>query len=125
MDYTPLKFIGEEIEVVFDKPPLLEKTPSCPDGFVWGGGIYRVTEILNEWRDFSRRGKMGKTIKPARLARAVVKGSWGVGRFYFRVRLEDGRIFDLYYDRAVKDVDHRKGSWFLYRQLVEVTGRDS
>jgi hypothetical protein len=27
------------------------------------------------------------------------------------------RVFDLYYDRAMKNVDRRKGEWFLYREL--------
>jgi hypothetical protein len=27
------------------------------------------------------------------------------------------RIFDLYYDRAPKDINHRKGGWCLYREL--------
>ncbi|NIN66282.1 MAG: hypothetical protein GTO63_16635 [Anaerolineae bacterium] len=44
-------------------------------------------------------------------------GSWGVGRFYFRVRVEDGRVFDLYYDRAPKDAADRQGHWYLWREL--------
>jgi hypothetical protein len=37
--------------------------------------------------------------------------------FYFRVQTEDGRVFDLYYDRAPKGSDHRKGKWFLFQEL--------
>jgi hypothetical protein len=29
------------------------------------------------------------------------------------------QVFDIYYDRAVKNVDDRKGQWFLYRELGE------
>jgi len=43
----------------------------------------------------------------------------GVGRFYFRVRVDGGQIYDIYYDRAPKDADRRKGQWFLYRELRE------
>jgi hypothetical protein len=50
---------------------------------------------------------------------AESRGSWGVGRFYFRVKLEDGRVFDLYYDRAPQGVDRRKGTWFLFRELMD------
>ncbi len=46
-------------------------------------------------------------------------GPLNVGRFYFRVKVKNGQIFDLYYDRAMKNVDDRKGQWFLYRELVE------
>ncbi|MFH1864603.1 MAG: DUF6504 family protein [Candidatus Eisenbacteria bacterium] len=41
----------------------------------------------------------------------------GVGRHYFRVRTDDGRVFDLYYDRAPKDTADRKGSWHLLMEM--------
>jgi hypothetical protein len=124
MDYTPVKFIGEEIEVSFDKTPQYEKMPPCPDGFRWQGEDYRVIELLNEWRDFSRKGEIARNMQPQHARRASVVGSWGVGRFFFRVKVESGKIFDLYYDRSVKDVNHRKGSWRLFRELVVVSGGD-
>ena len=36
LDFTPLHFIDQPIEVHFDVIPARQKTPSCPDGFVWG-----------------------------------------------------------------------------------------
>jgi hypothetical protein len=30
-----------------------------------------------------------------------------------------GEIFDIYFDRAPKDINSRKGSWFIYRELEE------
>jgi hypothetical protein len=33
------------------------------------------------------------------------------------VRVETGQVFDLYYDRAMKNIDDHKGQWFLYREL--------
>lgn len=47
------------------------------------------------------------------------RGSWGVGQDYYRVRTSVGRFFDLYYDRAPKDADQRKGGWFLDKELSE------
>jgi hypothetical protein len=35
------------------------------------------------------------------------------------VRTDSGQVFDLYYDREIKDVDDRLGHWFLYRELSE------
>ena len=64
-------------------------------------------------------------MRPANIAKAVRRGSWGVGRFYFRVRTESGRLFDLYYDRAPKDADDRKGTWFLFRELASGTSPDA
>jgi len=49
--------------------------------------------------------------------------SWGVGRFYFRVRTDHGRVFDLYYDRSPKNVNDRLGGWFLWRELKQVDGK--
>ncbi len=54
-----LHFLDQPIEVNFDKPPVHEKTPHCPDGFVWEEKTYRVIEKLSEWSDFTRRGRVG------------------------------------------------------------------
>lgn len=117
MKLEPVRFIGEQIEVAFDTPPRLEKVPPCPDAFIWQGDHFRIVEVLSERRDFERRGRMGRNMRPSHAEAASMHGSRGVGRFHFRVRVEGGRIFDLYYDRDVKNVDQRKGSWFLYREM--------
>ncbi len=117
MRLEPVRFIGEQIEVTFDTPPLLEKVPPCPDAFVWQGERFRIVELLSERRDYERRGRMGRNMRPTHAATASMRGSRGVGKFHFRVRVEAGRLFDLYYDREVKSVDDKKGSWFLYREM--------
>ncbi len=117
MTLSPVRFIGEPIEVQFNRPSVLEKEPDCPDGFVWRGDTYQVMETLSEWRDYSRRGRMARNMSPRHLATASRRGSWGVGRHYFRVRTDTGQVFDLYFDRAPKSTDERKGQWFLYREL--------
>jgi hypothetical protein len=121
MKLTPISFISEDIEVLFDKPPALEKKPGCPDGFVWRGETYRVTASISEWSDFSRRGRFAKNMQPQNLRKAVRRGSFGVGRFYFRVETAQGRIYDLYYDRAPKNVDEKRGSWTLFRELKKIS----
>jgi hypothetical protein len=135
-DLPPIHFYDDPIEVIFDKPPAREKTPDCPDGFIWEGKTYRVVETLSEWSDFTRRGKMARNMRPAHAAVASTRGSLNVGRFYFRVKVvssssslarpagratagqSESQIFDIYYDRAMKSVDDRKGQWFLYRELA-------
>ena len=76
-----------------------------------------IQEVLEEWHDYQRRGRMARNMQPAHLAVAQERGSLGVGRFYFRVKVDTGQVFDLYYDREIKDVDDRLGHWFLYREL--------
>ena len=49
---------------------------------------------------------------------AANRGSWGVGRYHFCVRTASGSCFDLYYDREPKDIDDRKGQWFLFSELA-------
>ncbi|MEA4909133.1 MAG: hypothetical protein GYA17_16990 [Chloroflexi bacterium] len=110
----PFRFIDEAVEVIFDRPPLLEKSPPCPDGFIWRDETFRVARMLAQWQDFRRRGRMERNMRPAHASRAALHGSWGVGRFYFRVEMTGGRVFELYYDRAPANAGERKGSWFLY-----------
>ena len=133
--YVPVHFYDQPIEPVFDTPPAREKSPDCPDGFVWEDKAYRVVEMLSSWSDFTRRGKMARNMRPAHAAVASSRGSLNVGRFYFRVRAvlsgssiasplgtagqPANHVFDIYYDRAMKNIDERKGQWFLYRELEE------
>ena len=117
MDYKPLRFIGEQVKVQFDKQPTIEKKPGCPDRFVTKEGTYHVTDILGEWQDYNRLGRMAHNMRPENAAVAKRRGSWGVGKFYFRVRTTSEQVFDIYYDRAPKNAADRKGTWFLYREL--------
>ena len=114
---TFLRFLDQPIEVIFDKSPAHEKTPDCPDGFIWENQAYHVVEKLSEWSDFTRRGRAARNMRPSHAEVASGRGSLNVGRFFFRVRVDTGQLFDLYYDRAMKSVDERKGQWFVYREL--------
>lgn len=123
-EYTPIHFLDEHIDVIFNIPPIHEKSPHCPNGFIWNDQTYQVIESLSEWSDFSRTGRMAKNMRPEHAEVASTRGSLNVGRFYFRVKAMSGsapaaqtQIFDIYYDRAMKGVDKRKGEWFVYREL--------
>ena len=128
-NYIPVHFYDQAIEPVFDTPPAREKSPDCPNGFIWEERTYRVLEMLSSWSDFARRGKMARNMRPAHAAVAASRGSLNVGRFYFRVRAAlssgspvghpENQVFDIYYDRAMKNVDDRKGQWFIYREMEE------
>ena len=117
MDANVPRFIAEPIEAHFYQPPALEKKPGCPDAFTWRGETFRILEKLSEWHDYTRRGRMARNMQPQHAAVASGRGSWGVGRDYFRVRVESGQVFDIYYDRAPKGSGARKGTWFLYREV--------
>ena len=34
-------------------------------------------------------------------------------------KISTSQVFDIYYDRAMKSVDERKGQWFIYREMRE------
>ena len=102
------------IEVEYDTPPALEKRPGCPDRLIWRGDAYGIVELLSEWHDYTRRGRMARNMRPDHAAAAARRGSWGVGRDYYRVRTDRGRIFDIYYDRVPRGASERKGMWFLF-----------
>ena len=116
-DFTPIHFYDDPIEVQFDSPPVREKAPHCPNGFIWRGQTYRVAASLSEWADFTRRGRAAKNMRPEHAVVAAGRGSLNVGRYYFRVQVENGQIFDIYYDRAMKNVDNRKGQWLIFQEL--------
>ena len=115
-------FLDQSIEVLFDVPPIREKTPDCPNGFIWESKTYRVIELLSSWSDFARRGKMARNtpaqnrrcwVRPAHAEVASTRGSLNVGRFFFCVRVDTNQIFDLFYDRARKCFDYRNGDWVV------------
>ena len=123
MEYVPIHFFDGPITVRFAVDPAVQKTPPCPQAFTWEGQEYRILEKLSEWFDFSRRGKSARNMQPAHAATAARRGSLGVGRFYFRVQVEGGHVFDIYYDRQIKSADDRLGHWFLYREMGEASSR--
>jgi hypothetical protein len=116
-DWIPLRFIAEEVEVHFEKGRLPLKKPAAPDRFRWRQEELGVVRVIAAWRTYERRGRMTRNMQPAHLRQAAQHGSWGVGRYYFRVQVQDGRVFDIYYDRAPDDASDRLGHWFLWREM--------
>lgn len=117
MDVKPLRFIGERVEALFDREPLPEKRAGCPSALAWRGDRYGIVRVVSEWHDYARRGRAAHNMRPSHAAAAERRGSWGVGRDYYRVVTDSGRIFDIYYDRAPASALDRKGAWFLLREL--------
>jgi hypothetical protein len=117
MTYAPIKFINESIEACYHTRPTLEKKSGCPDWFVWRNEEYMVIELISEWHDYQRKGRMARNMKETHTAAAARRGSWGVGQDYYRIKTKGDQIFDIYYDRSPKGSDNRKGEWFVYREL--------
>ena len=115
---TPFRhFIDEPITVAFKTPPLYSKIPHCPDSITWREKTYIISKSLIEWKDYSRRGKMSRNMRPQHEQVAKKRGSWGVARFFYEVQTETGQIFLLYYDRAPSKLGNRHGNWILLAEL--------
>ena len=116
-NWLPLRFIGEEIKVHFEETRLPLKKPVAPDHLCWEGETLGVVKVHSAWREYERKGRMARNMGAHNLRTAQKRGSWGVGRFYFRIEVEDGRVFDIYYDRAPDDAGDRLGHWFIWREM--------
>lgn len=112
VELVPIHFINEPVAVLFDTPPLYNKTPTPPQGFVWADEVWPIKQVMLEWKDYDRRGKSSHNMRPSNLLKAASRGSFGVGRFYFRVMTADDRIFQLYYDRSAP----KEAAWVLYAE---------
>ncbi len=110
-----MDFYSEPITVKFAEEPLLEKKPGLPAEFIWRGKSYKITGLLKEWHDYRKRGRIeefyGKRRGNAPEMKSDKRGSWGVGRDYYRVFTDSGEIFDIYYDREPSG--QKKGEWIL------------
>ena len=113
------RFIGEQIQAHHDQPPTFSKRPGPPSRFTWQERTYQVVEVLRAWHDYARRGRMAQNMRKTHLRTAARRGSWGVGRDYYRVWTGSGEVFDLYYDRAPAGADHPEGAGFLLCQLLD------
>lgn len=120
MNEQPLTvhFVEEPIEVIYNKPQVKTKNPGCPDAILWRSSEYRIVKVLKQWFDYSRKGKMRRNMKDAHRVRAEIKGSWGVGRIFFRIQVDSGQEFEIYYDRAPKNTSDRGGTWFLFKEYT-------
>ena len=107
------QFIDKEIQVELLGGTFLERKPKCPTRIFWQDVWVRVLSLESSWDDFSRRGLKERNMHDKHLERAKVRGSWGVGKFYFRFLGEDGHTYTVYYDRAPSDAENRKGKWIL------------
>ena len=117
---TDSHFLLDPLTVSWDKPPLLEKKPRCPDRFTWHERQYEIVEVQGEWRNYGRRGRMASNMRSENARRARLRGSRGVGRFYYRVLVRGGRIYEIYFDRAAAGKILGERGWFISREI----GRD-
>ncbi|HOO30475.1 MAG: AtpZ/AtpI family protein [Bacillota bacterium] len=77
-----------------------------PKAFYYRGTEHKVEAVMSKWRDFTSSDK-------AMLGGKRKERDWwlnGCGKVNYRIRTEDGRVFDLQYDE-------RKSEWILDKFL--------
>ncbi|NMB61239.1 MAG: hypothetical protein GYA18_02730 [Chloroflexi bacterium] len=109
-------FIGEPIEVIYSEPPIRFKDPACPQAFIWRGKNFKIMKLISQKTDFSRHGSYKRNMSEEHRSRAERIGSWGVGRYYFRIVVQDEQEFEIYYDRSPQNIDDRYGGWYLLQE---------
>jgi hypothetical protein len=99
------RFIDDRIEVE------LEGTIRQPRAIVWRGARIKVADILHVWSDWG-------------FSVAATQRNWRTRRHrnYYRIRTEDGRLFEIYLDRGTKP---GREAWFLFQELDSNPGGEA
>lgn len=113
-----MEFYSLPVEVEFDDEPLLEKKSGVPDRFSFRGRAYTIVSVEGEWHTYEAKGKTEKFYGKKRGNMPEMKlrerGSWGVGKDYYRVKTDTGEVFVIYYDR--QPTKKKKGEWILLQK---------
>ncbi len=94
----PTRFMEREIEV-----EAAEDAPQRPVAFKIGGQRYVVADVLSTWEDEEPGGRTRRQRRH---------------RTFYRLRTEEGHLFDIYFDWAEARRRHRN-RWVLHRRLAE------
>ena len=92
------RFMDREIEV-----EAAEDAPRQPVAFKVGGRRYVVAEVLNTWDDEAPGAGREWRQRQART--------------FYRLRTEEGDLFDIYYDWS-ESRRHHRDRWVLHRRLA-------
>jgi len=107
----PVDFVGREIEVT-----LSEGEAPAPLSFRMGSRQYKIAEQLASWQD--------RTLGARQRGR---EWSQQQQRRYYRVRTEEGEVYELYADWSPRR-RRKKGQtgdtrWYVHRRLTAAVGK--
>ena len=75
--------------------------PGLPRSFRWRGESYGVASVEATWKESSREGGRAQADLYLR-------------RHYYRVRMKDGAVWTIYFERQTPRGRDPKRRWFLY-----------
>jgi hypothetical protein len=109
----PVDFVGREIEVT-----LSEGEAPVPLTFRMGSRQYKVAEQMASWQD--------RNVGARQRARDWRQQQQ---RRYYRVRTEDGEVYELYADwspaRRRKKGQAVGARWYLHRRLISAAAKEA
>lgn len=101
----PVDFVGREVEVT-----LSEDEAPVPVAFRLGSRQYKVVEQIATWQEGAFAG-----LRPGRDWRQQQE------RRYYRVRTEEGEVYELYADWSPRRRQRKGGAhtvrWYLHRRI--------
>ncbi len=105
------RFVGCQVAVCLPPGHYPRRDPPAPLSFTLQGQVFDVLEVLQEWWDYTNLSPAQRTYRPSYHRSSARRGSFGLGRHYFRVRTSCG-VFLIYYDRRPTP-SSRGGSWVV------------
>lgn len=98
------EFISDAIRALpgqFDTRAMGVGVPGLPVGFAWRGEERRIETRLDQWKQSSPEGgRPGNELY--------------LRRHYFRLRMDDGAIWTVYFVRHTTAGKNPRSRWFLY-----------
>ena len=84
--------------------------PVLPTRFLWRGTEYRVTEVLEQWKETG----------PCRHG----SGERYVRKHWYRLRMATGEEMKIYFDRHARSTQQRTQRWWLFTVAAKQPGGD-
>ena len=96
------EFVSESIEPrgSIDRAPMGRGEPGLPEAFAWRDGLFRIEAVVQAWKASSPEGGGS--------------GNVYLRRHYYRLRMEGGDIWTVYFLRQAPRSGRAERRWFLY-----------
>ena len=109
----PVDFVGREVEVTLSK----DETP-VPVAFRLGSREHKVAEQVANWQEGGFAGpRRGRDWRPQQERR------------YYRVRTEEGEVYELYADWSPKRRRRKGGEptvrWYVHQRISAATSEET
>lgn len=103
------EFISEPLEPLpgsFASVAMATGLPGLPQGFTWRQKTYRVLNELEQWKQSAPEGGRPGAERYLR-------------RHCYRLRMDDGTIWTVYFERQARRGANPRLRWFLYSMASE------